>query len=576
MNIETVITAQNRTGGSLMNMLSRPKNTDPLAAQNFQGMLAPLTENQDTHHLINTEEAAPYATGGHPVIVEEQSLQHTGNPEGTASGSEDTDVNNPSGQSSVTIMTPPTLIAPDLPRLALPTDFAAISDHIKLNEPGILSASTPLPISEPAAMTGAPDIQGLNEMAGKTPVPLNQPLQVPTLTAPAELQTGNGGKPSHTAPESQLSQAVVSELASAGTLASNRQPIAIVPSNNQGLIPISPEPARKGTAVQPDALPHAGKITEAQTPATDPLAIMSAPQAEAASAVRSANAIALKPDTSVTAFASVLSAGVFSGFNKGAVNTNQNPAQGKAAPGSFSTAGAPSYAPALLTSKLEIMSQGKATGSLASDSLFVQPPTPIVLKPLPLSTPMSSGMEMVADSGALTTGPGQIQSSGTPQALIVDPARAGTSPQSPATQVGLGIVKATTDGTTRFTIRMDPPDLGRIEVKLHMLKDGGMRALIMADTPETLDLLQRDARALQRMLGESGIKTESDSLNFSLNQNAQDQKNMSFADQADGHGAQKEKPHAQHDSADAAPGEIALQQTAALHWQTGDGLNIVI
>ncbi len=71
-------------------------------------------------------------------------------------------------------------------------------------------------------------------------------------------------------------------------------------------------------------------------------------------------------------------------------------------------------------------------------------------------------------------------------------------------------------GINRFQIRMDPPELGRIDVKLEIGKDGRITANLSVERPETLDLLQRDARALERALVDSGLNADKGSLNFSL------------------------------------------------------------
>ncbi|MGM0562617.1 MAG: hypothetical protein ACQETX_16330, partial [Pseudomonadota bacterium] len=51
-------------------------------------------------------------------------------------------------------------------------------------------------------------------------------------------------------------------------------------------------------------------------------------------------------------------------------------------------------------------------------------------------------------------------------------------------------------------------------------QDGLLRATITAERPETLDLLQRDARALERALGDAGVKTDSGSLSFNTRDTA--------------------------------------------------------
>jgi hypothetical protein len=71
-------------------------------------------------------------------------------------------------------------------------------------------------------------------------------------------------------------------------------------------------------------------------------------------------------------------------------------------------------------------------------------------------------------------------------------------------------------GISRFDIRLDPPEMGRVDVRMEVRKDGHVVAHMTVDRPETLDLLQRDARALQQALNNAGLQADSDSLNFSL------------------------------------------------------------
>ena len=95
-------------------------------------------------------------------------------------------------------------------------------------------------------------------------------------------------------------------------------------------------------------------------------------------------------------------------------------------------------------------------------------------------------------------------------------------PNTPAVPVSLGIAKAVASGQSRITVRLDPPELGRVEVRLDFAGDGTVKALVRADNHHTLDLLQRDSRLLERALSDSGLKADSGSLSFSLNQGGQD------------------------------------------------------
>ena len=99
-------------------------------------------------------------------------------------------------------------------------------------------------------------------------------------------------------------------------------------------------------------------------------------------------------------------------------------------------------------------------------------------------------------------------------------------PQAVTHNIGMQISKAVSNGQTDFTVRIDPPELGRVNVKISFGNEGMMKAMVTVDTREALQLLQRDAHILERALGDLGSKLDQNSLNFSLN----DQKNEGAQD----------------------------------------------
>ena len=86
----------------------------------------------------------------------------------------------------------------------------------------------------------------------------------------------------------------------------------------------------------------------------------------------------------------------------------------------------------------------------------------------------------------------------------------------PAEQVAVQIQRAAAQGQSKVQIRLNPAELGRVDVKLDVGDDGHVRAVLSVDKPETLDLMQRDPRALERALQAAGLKTDSGSLSFNL------------------------------------------------------------
>ena len=45
-------------------------------------------------------------------------------------------------------------------------------------------------------------------------------------------------------------------------------------------------------------------------------------------------------------------------------------------------------------------------------------------------------------------------------------------------------------GKSRFEIRLDPPELGRIDVQLNVDSSGNVSSRLVVERPETLDLLR--------------------------------------------------------------------------------------
>lgn len=71
-------------------------------------------------------------------------------------------------------------------------------------------------------------------------------------------------------------------------------------------------------------------------------------------------------------------------------------------------------------------------------------------------------------------------------------------------------------GNSRFEIRLDPAELGRIDVRLDVDKHGNVTSHLTVERPATLDMLRNDAPRLQQALEDAGLKTGDSGLQFSL------------------------------------------------------------
>jgi flagellar hook-length control protein FliK len=63
-------------------------------------------------------------------------------------------------------------------------------------------------------------------------------------------------------------------------------------------------------------------------------------------------------------------------------------------------------------------------------------------------------------------------------------------------------------GTQRLTLRLDPAELGHVQIRIDRPRDAPAEVSITVERPETLALLQRDRHELHRALDQAGIQAE--------------------------------------------------------------------
>ncbi|HEY5794302.1 MAG TPA: flagellar hook-length control protein FliK [Bosea sp. (in: a-proteobacteria)] len=71
-------------------------------------------------------------------------------------------------------------------------------------------------------------------------------------------------------------------------------------------------------------------------------------------------------------------------------------------------------------------------------------------------------------------------------------------------------------GARQFDIRLDPGELGRVDVNLSISDTGEVSAKMVVDRVETLHLLQRDARTLERAFEQAGLKPSDAGVDITL------------------------------------------------------------
>jgi flagellar hook-length control protein FliK len=89
---------------------------------------------------------------------------------------------------------------------------------------------------------------------------------------------------------------------------------------------------------------------------------------------------------------------------------------------------------------------------------------------------------------------------------------------APASQVAPALLNLTTSsiGTQRMTLRLDPAELGTVQVSIDRPADAPAHVEISASRPETLSLLLRDQAQLQHTLTQAGVPPEGRTISFHL------------------------------------------------------------
>jgi flagellar hook-length control protein FliK len=126
---------------------------------------------------------------------------------------------------------------------------------------------------------------------------------------------------------------------------------------------------------------------------------------------------------------------------------------------------------------------------------------------------------------------------------VSTPAQAASSPQVPVPldALAVSIARKFESGSSQFEISLHPAYLGKLDISLSVANDGRVHAVLRAEKPETLDMLQRDARTLETQLRQAGLDVGSNSLSFQLSSgNGQRQSGLA-APQASGFSL-KEQP----------------------------------
>ena len=129
-------------------------------------------------------------------------------------------------------------------------------------------------------------------------------------------------------------------------------------------------------------------------------------------------------------------------------------------------------------------------------------------------------------------------------------------------QVKVNITKSAIKGVDKIDISLKPEDLGHIEVKMQISKDGKLQAHIISSRPETMEMLQKEMQSLERAFADAGFEMDEGGLTFSFNDRDQANQNE-----------KEESTRLRHFIGEMLEGENT-EEMANDNWNYSKGLNI--
>lgn len=147
-------------------------------------------------------------------------------------------------------------------------------------------------------------------------------------------------------------------------------------------------------------------------------------------------------------------------------------------------------------------------------------PTPESAAPTAPQHPAPVNAAPPADGGSIAATNGATQNAspvqGTPAQIPVTLQVAPQHAILDANALAVSIATRSQAGSRHFDIRLNPAELGRVDVRLTVDDAGKAQASLTVEKPQTLELLQKDSSHLERALKDAGLDLSQNGLNFSL------------------------------------------------------------
>ena len=385
-------------------------------------------------------------------------------------------------------------------QLDIPSGIVALvpPKPILIETVGLLSdAPVPVPVSVPITRPPVPAAPALGGAATAASALLAALSAGSERTAPAA-----GAAPANAGASGQASTIVLAGSAKPATpIPATPNPAAVIP------VVLATMPA---TAGAPGIALAAAEVGTTAVSSPAPLAPIAEVRATAPQVpVRQRSALSLRgarphdPLTTDLAVASQLGRAAAPGQTGTAANTLGQPGADGNGNGSSNGDG---------------RGRGLALGLAVASAVGAKTAVPAHVN-LPEASQFSTLLPAASDALAATSPTLSAAAPGTLSAAAGT--AAGVAPRAavmvpPAMQVAVQIARAAEEGINRISMRLHPADMGRVDVELEVRSDGRVMAVVAADKQETLEMLQRDSRSLEKALQDAGLRTGSDSLSFSL------------------------------------------------------------
>ena len=470
----------------------------------------PLQQRPDDASADSRQLRDDAASGNATANTPSQDVQSSAAPSVTADGGADSGVTAKPKLESVKSGIVKTTVkdaASDI--IASPPDTAAASDAAASPQPAAATAVPPAPvvvaIAMPVAATGVVIAPASNGNA-------TEPLAIAAAAIATSTSTVEASKPAVTSAQAPIDPATnapasPTPVAAASPIAAPATPAMTSPAVPDRAAPAvnTPQAATPDTVVVPvnRPVPKADTPIQADPESAAPVAVASpvAPVASKATA-----------NTSTSARGSENAAPIKPGIASNAAGPS-------AAEPSLGATGK-SVAPQSPAADGKQKADGIAVDVAKTDAAGTNAPTTAALAS-PHEHRAAAAAQVQAepsDAGqaANAVQQPQVQSATTPAAAAPWSVTAATSAAVPLNGLALQIAVSAQSGKSRFEIRLDPAELGRIDVRIDVDRHGQLTSHLTVEKPETLAMLRQDAPQLQRALDNAGFKTGDSGLQFSL------------------------------------------------------------